>query len=422
MSQYGAYGYAQQGRRLQAHPRALLPGHELGSAHPARPVRVLLQATTPTSASAAPRGGRRRSSTRGRPTSRGASGGGLLVAHRGGRPSALGYRRSRSMPAARADPAARPRDQRHVGRALPRRARAPPGSAGGVTAVNRDQHRPLRAGRGRGRDAVLLAARGAQGAGRGGAHLRARHAQDAGAFDLYPDTRSQVYRGVAGESVRTNAAVKAHRRTDRDLQRRARVTYYFSTSGGQTENVENSFIGALSQALAEGRGGPLRRHLAAPPLAASRRPPLGSTPGSGRRVGSGASRCCSAGVSPRIVRARVYRHARLAARSPGRTSAPRLGLYDTWAFKNVRVRSFEARQRSARPASWGRCGRAARDGGRFVPRPSAAGCVEANRRPDWRTSARRRTTRSRPLPRHGRRPGVYRVRAGTVAGPAVRLR
>ena len=34
----------------------------------------------------------------------------------------------------------------------------------------------------------------------------------AGVYDLYPDTRSQVYRGVTGESVRSDAAVRAHRR------------------------------------------------------------------------------------------------------------------------------------------------------------------------------------------------------------------
>ena len=33
-----------------------------------------------------------------------------------------------------------------------------------------------------------------------------------GPFDLYPDTRSQVYRGVIAEGVRSNAAVSRHRR------------------------------------------------------------------------------------------------------------------------------------------------------------------------------------------------------------------
>ena len=32
---------------------------------------------------------------------------------------------------------------------------------------------------------------------------------DGGVFDLYPDTRSQVYKGVSGETSRTNSAVAA---------------------------------------------------------------------------------------------------------------------------------------------------------------------------------------------------------------------
>ena len=42
-----------------------------------------------------------------------------------------------------------------------------------------------------------------------------------GAFDQYPDTRSQVYRGVTGESVRSDAAVSDTAGPHRDLRRRA---------------------------------------------------------------------------------------------------------------------------------------------------------------------------------------------------------
>ena len=43
----------------------------------------------------------------------------------------------------------------------------------------------------------------------------------AGSFDQYPDTRSQVYRGVTGESVRSDAAVSDTARPDRHLRRRS---------------------------------------------------------------------------------------------------------------------------------------------------------------------------------------------------------
>jgi len=56
-------------------------------------------------------------------------------------------------------------------------------------------------------------------------------------FDLYPDTRSQVYGGIAYETPRTNAAVDGT--AGRVLLWRGRVatTYFFSTSGGRTADV-----------------------------------------------------------------------------------------------------------------------------------------------------------------------------------------
>ena len=67
-----------------------------------------------------------------------------------------------------------------------------------------------------------------------------------GVFDQYPDTRSQVYKGVVGESVRVPTPRSTTRGRSSPTARPA-VTYYFSTSGGHTENVEYSFIGALSK-------------------------------------------------------------------------------------------------------------------------------------------------------------------------------
>ncbi len=146
-----------------------------------------------------------------------------------------------------AGPAARPRDQLHLGRALPRRHRgAARGRRGHRGQPHR--HRSLREGRRRGRDAELVAARGAQGAGGGRAHLRARHPADGSEpTTSTPTTSSQVYGGVSRESVPSNAAVD---RTAGQILTHSgvpAVTYYFSTSGGHTENVEFSFIGALSK-------------------------------------------------------------------------------------------------------------------------------------------------------------------------------
>ena len=68
-----------------------------------------------------------------------------------------------------------------------------------------------------------------------------------GTFDLYPDTRSQVYRGVTAESVRSDAAVRATAGRILTYSGAPAVTYYFSTSGGHTESIQFSFVGALSK-------------------------------------------------------------------------------------------------------------------------------------------------------------------------------
>ena len=65
------------------------------------------------------------------------------------------------------------------------------------------------------------------------------------AFDLYPDTRSQVYRGIAGET----AAAIASARATRGLAVRYGVeiaeTFFHSTSGGRTAGYVEGFGGGL---------------------------------------------------------------------------------------------------------------------------------------------------------------------------------
>ena len=68
-----------------------------------------------------------------------------------------------------------------------------------------------------------------------------------GANEMYDDARSQVYGGVGAETEATNSAVEDTfglvvsygRRKDAQVA----TTYFFSTSGGHTENVENVFGG-----------------------------------------------------------------------------------------------------------------------------------------------------------------------------------
>jgi stage II sporulation protein D len=62
-----------------------------------------------------------------------------------------------------------------------------------------------------------------------------------GTFDLYPDTRSQVYRGVAGETPETTAAVQATAGQVVLYAGRPAKTYFFSTSGGRTMSAADAW-------------------------------------------------------------------------------------------------------------------------------------------------------------------------------------
>jgi stage II sporulation protein D len=60
-----------------------------------------------------------------------------------------------------------------------------------------------------------------------------------GAFDLYPDTRSQVYLGVEHEKPSTTAAVDATAGQVVLYQGQVAKTFFFSTSGGRTASAED---------------------------------------------------------------------------------------------------------------------------------------------------------------------------------------
>jgi stage II sporulation protein D len=60
-----------------------------------------------------------------------------------------------------------------------------------------------------------------------------------GAFDLYPDTRSQVYLGLEHERPSTNAAVDATAGKVVLYLGEVAKTYFFSTSGGRTASAED---------------------------------------------------------------------------------------------------------------------------------------------------------------------------------------
>jgi SpoIID/LytB domain protein len=66
---------------------------------------------------------------------------------------------------------------------------------------------------------------------------------DGNGFDLYSDTRSQVYEGLASETAATNVAADTTRGEVVTYRGEIAQTYFSACSGGHTESVENVFFG-----------------------------------------------------------------------------------------------------------------------------------------------------------------------------------
>jgi SpoIID/LytB domain protein len=153
-------------------------------------------------------------------------------------------------------------------------------------------------------------------------------------FDVYSDTRSQMYRGVAAETAATNAAVAATAGQIVTYGGRPAITYYFASSGGMTEDIENSFVGSTPEPWLRGvpdsyetKSSSWKLSMSFASAAARLR---GLVKGSFRGI-----EVLTRGVSPRIVTAEV-----LGARGNSPVSGPelaaRLGLTSTWAYFSVK--------------------------------------------------------------------------------------
>ena len=70
------------------------------------------------------------------------------------------------------------------------------------------------------------------------------HLQHGGDFDLYPDTRSQVYGGIAAESPTATDAVDGTAGQVVLYQGEPAETFFFSSSGGRTANVQDVWGGS----------------------------------------------------------------------------------------------------------------------------------------------------------------------------------
>ena len=75
-------------------------------------------------------------------------------------------------------------------------------------------------------------------------------------YALYDDTRSQMYTGVAAETATTDAAVKATAGQVVTSAGRPVVTYFFASSGGHTESIQNVWPGSPADTWLQGVADP----------------------------------------------------------------------------------------------------------------------------------------------------------------------
>ncbi|MDQ3720945.1 MAG: hypothetical protein M3350_09240, partial [Actinomycetota bacterium] len=187
------------------------------------------------------------------------------------------------------------------------------------------------------------------------------------------------------------------------------TAFFFSTSGGRTENAENSFVDSGPRPYLVSVRDPFDRisphhrallRFSTRDLATRLR---GFYAGTFRSI-----RVTKRGVSPRIVRAEVT-GTRGSRQISGGSLRTRLDLPDTWASFTTIV-SGRGRGRSRRLAGY------------LEPRSARRLVVERRSGESWRRAARARTSRTGDFSVLLGKRGLYRARAGPLTGPAVRLR
>lgn len=258
-----------------------------------------------------------------------------------------------------------------------------------------------------------------------------------GVFDQYADTRSQVYRGVSAETRSTDAAVQATTGQVVTFGGQPVTTYFFSTSGGETEDVENSFVGSQPKPWLKAvedpfdtvspkhRWGPFRFTAAQVQRKLHR-----YLQGRFKRI-----KVVQRGVSPRVVRAQV-----VGTRGVTNVTGPQLrsafGLFDTWAFfTSVTSKASKPKPKKQPPPatpgdSTGGVSPVARAAAAHASR--LEGTIAPARTGRWLHVERRQGTRwvtaaDAQVLRGGRYsvavpgPGVYRVVYGQAVGPPVRV-
>ncbi len=153
-------------------------------------------------------------------------------------------------------------------------------------------------------------------------------------FDVYADTRSQMFEGAAAETASSNAAIADTAGQIVTYGGKPATTYFFASSGGMTENIENAFLGAAPEPWLVGVAdpydeGPLHRWKVTMSFAQATAKLRGLVRGAFRGI-----EVLKRGVSPRIISAYVIGTGG-DTRVSGPELAARLGLDSTWASFSV---------------------------------------------------------------------------------------
>lgn len=157
-------------------------------------------------------------------------------------------------------------------------------------------------------------------------------------FDVYDDTRSQMYEGVSAETASTNAAVAATTGRVVEYDGQPVITYFFASSGGQTESIQNVWAGVQPEAWLISQPDPYDDVYNNPYYRWTQSYTLGSASNKLKGLFKGTLEginVLQTGVSPRVVQAQVVGTTSSSTVS-GTTLESRLGTDSTWmAFTTV---------------------------------------------------------------------------------------
>jgi stage II sporulation protein D len=250
----------------------------------------------------------------------------------------------------------------------------------------------------------------------------------ANGYQLYADTRSQMYGGVGAETPATDAAVAATRGQIVTYNGVPATTYFFSSSGGHTEDIENVWLGAAPEPWLKGVGDPYDGAGGADPyyrwsyrmtLAAAQKKLGGLVQGKLRGI-----RVTERGVSPRVVYAEV-----VGTRGTTSVTGPQLqgvfGLMSTYmrfttiSAKTIRRGSLpRAAFEHVKSPAWSS---RILSGTVFPFAKRATVTLQVWSRKRWRTVERVRVAAAGSFVAYLSRAGYYRAIFGGVAGPTVTI-